>query len=452
MRLGFDVTPAILCNAPTNLAAGSVTNNSAALTWSPVASSQGYEYVLDQTAANPSGAGTATTATNYSATSLAPNTTYYMHVRNKCNATTFSSWVTVSFTTLNFVSCYPPAVASVVPTSTSTGILSWSPVTGTQGYEYVINQSAGNPLGNGTSTSATSIPLSGLTSGSAYYAHIRNVCAPTDKSVWLHQAFTMPVCNTPANVLISNIMDSTADLMWSQMPNASGYDYAVDFSNLTPTSYANTSNIAVHLTNLVPNSKYYVHVRSRCFAADTSAWRLDSFVTKMVCYAPVVQVNQLGSNTPYAFWDPIPTAIAYEYTLTTNPASPAFGTTIYTPFVGLSLPEDGKNYYLHVRSKCNSMFTFSSWSTLALRTGTTGVSVVGGKGPQIYPNPVSDVLSVKDARPGAAYTVTDMAGRVLISGIISQLNEQIDARSLPSGIYLFKLSDEHFTQLRFTKQ
>ncbi|WP_276133546.1 T9SS type A sorting domain-containing protein [Polluticoccus soli] len=439
------------CSAPTGLAAGSVSNNSASLTWNSVAGSIGYEYVLDQTLANPSGSGTLVSTTNYNASGLNPNTTYYIHVRNKCSASSFSSWVTTSFTTQNFVSCSAPAVASVVPTSTSTAILSWSPVPGTTGYEYVINQNSGNPAGNGTPLATTSTTLAGLTSGASYYVHVRNVCSPVDKSVWLHQQFTMPVCNTPTNVLISNITDSTTDLLWSQMPNASGYDYAADFSKLPPTTYKNSNGFAAHLSGLVPNSKYYLHVRSRCFAADTSAWRLDSFVTLMVCYAPIVQVNGLGTNTPYSFWDPIPTAVGYEYTLTNTTADPAFGNPIYTPFTGLTLPDDGKDYYLHVRTKCNSMFTFSQWSTVALRTGMTDIPVVTSSGVEVYPNPVNEVLYVKKALAGTKYSIVDMAGRVLVSDVIRQDNQQINASHLPAGIYLFRLNDETLTQVKFVK-
>lgn len=456
MRLGFDLTPGTPCSAPTGLTAGSVTNISATLNWSAVSGSIGYEYVLDQTSANPSGSGTLTTSTNFNATGLTPNTTYYMHVRNKCSSSSFSSWVTISFTTQNFVSCYPPSVVSVVPTSTSTAILSWAPVPATQGYEYVVNQSAGNPSGNGISLTTTSVPLTGLVGGSSYYIHVRNVCAATDKSVWLHQQFTMPVCGTPANVLISNITDSTTDLLWSQMPNASGYDYEVDFSRLSPTSYKSTTNFAAHLSGLVPNSKYYVHIRSKCFSADTSAWRLDSFVTLMVCYAPIVQVNALGTNAPYAFWDPIPTAVGYEYALTTSPTSPAFGSPIYTPFTGLTLPEDSKDYYLHVRTKCNSMFTFSQWSTVALRTGITGVSVPQYSDVvQVYPNPTRDKLYLKGNAVDALVTITDITGTVVLKQKATANNQvqELNTSGLPAGVYLLRIANGDQQQaVKFTKE
>ncbi|MCD6062233.1 MAG: Fibronectin type domain protein [Flavipsychrobacter sp.] len=456
MRLGFDLTPGTPCTAPTGLAASNVTNISALLNWGAVSGSQGYEYVLDQTAGNPSGSGTLQAGTSYSATGLSPNTTYYMHVRNKCSSTSFSSWVTTSFTTQNFISCYSPSAASVIPTSTSTGILSWSPVPGSQGYEYIVNQTAGNPASNGNVISTTSTPLSGLTGGATYYVHIRNVCAANDKSAWLNQAFTMPVCNMPANMLVSNITDSTTDLLWSQMPNASAYNYAVTFSKQPPTSgYLTTTNIAAHLSQLQPNSKYYVHIRSRCFSNDTSAWRTDSFVTQMGCYGPIVQVNGLGSNTPYAFWDPIPMAVGYEYALTPTSKPSAFGNNIYTAFVGLSLPEDGKDYYLHVRTKCNSMFTFSQWSTVALRTGTTDIRLQNNAGGvEVYPNPVNDKLYVNAHAANVQLQVTNITGSVILKQeAVDDKIQEISTTAWPAGIYLLKVVYDGQQQLiKFTKE
>ncbi|WP_276133545.1 T9SS type A sorting domain-containing protein [Polluticoccus soli] len=438
------------CTSVASVTASNVTATAATLSWPTVSGSQGYEYALT-TSATPPTAGTSTTGTNYNASGLTQSTTYYMHVRNSCSSTSFSGWTTTSFTTLT--SCFPVTAVSVSNLTASAGVLSWSPGASTTGYEWVINQASGNPAGNGAATATTSTSFSGLTSGATYWAHVRNVCGGGDKSSWNHFQFTMPVCNKPTNMLISNVSDSSADLLWSQMPSANGYDYAVNFSILPPTiGIQTTTNIAAHLDDLVPNSKYYVHVRSKCFASDASDWRLDSFITKMVCYAPIVQVNNLGTNVPYAFWDAVPTAVAYEYALKNTSQEPAFGTTVYTTYTELELPADGKDYYLHVRSKCNSMFTFSPWSTVALRTGMTSISAVGKQHAEIYPNPVSDWLFIKNAQPGTVYAVIDMAGRVLIDGVITQNVQQIDASRLSSGVYLLKLNDEGSTQSRFVKQ
>ena len=103
------------CAAPTALAAGSITATTATLTWTAASGASGYEYVLDQVATNPAGAGTAIAASPYNASTLTPLTTYYFHLRTSCGGGLFSSWVTISFTTL----CTAP-VSSIQPVSITT--------------------------------------------------------------------------------------------------------------------------------------------------------------------------------------------------------------------------------------------------------------------------------------------------------------------------------------------
>jgi hypothetical protein len=450
-KIGY--TLASSCTAPSGLGASGITNNTATLNWGSVSGSQGYEYVLDQTAANPSGAGTSTTNTSYNATGLSPNTTYFMHVRNKCSSTSFSAWVTVQFTTLNFVSCYPVTAGGTANMTSSTAMLQWAPVSGSNGYEWIVNQTSASPLVNGAPTSGTTASVTGLTGGATYWAHVRNVCQPNDKSAWLNYSFTTPVCNKPTNLFVSNINDNSADMMWTLMPNASSYDYSFSFSKQNPTTgILSTTNMAAHLTPLIPNSKYYVHVRSRCFGTDTSDWKLDSFVTMMQCFAPIVNVNLLGTNTPSAYWDPVPTAIGYEYALTNFETGPAFGTNTTQTSVALTLPTDGLQYYLHVRTKCNSMFTFSPWTTVKLRDGSalSVRSAQQGNAVQMYPNPVTDKLHLKGLQQGN-YRVSDVTGRVLLQGSVTG-DMTITTTSLAPGSYLLHLVDGSYSHtFRFAK-
>ncbi|THD31939.1 MAG: T9SS type A sorting domain-containing protein [Flavobacterium johnsoniae] len=87
------------CESPVNVSFSGITNAGATISWDAVAGSTGYEYVFDQVATSPTGAGTQIAATPYTASSLAGNTTYYFHVRNNCGSE-FSTWTTGSFKTL----------------------------------------------------------------------------------------------------------------------------------------------------------------------------------------------------------------------------------------------------------------------------------------------------------------------------------------------------------------
>jgi hypothetical protein len=96
----FELKLSPACPTP-SASASSVTSSTADVSWSAVPSATlGYEYVLDNVATDPTGSGTSTTATTYAATGLTQLTTYYFHIRSVCSAGTYSTWSTISFTTL----------------------------------------------------------------------------------------------------------------------------------------------------------------------------------------------------------------------------------------------------------------------------------------------------------------------------------------------------------------
>ncbi|MGX7666175.1 T9SS type A sorting domain-containing protein [Flavobacterium pedocola] len=100
-NLQVRLTPS--CAEPTGLVASGVTHNSVTVNWG--ATTGNYQYVLDNVATDPAGAGTTLSGETYNSSSLNPSTTYYLHVRTVCAGPAYSVWSTVSFTTL----ATPPA-------------------------------------------------------------------------------------------------------------------------------------------------------------------------------------------------------------------------------------------------------------------------------------------------------------------------------------------------------
>jgi hypothetical protein len=88
------------CDPATGLTAANVTTTSADLSWDPQSGVSGYEYVVDQSSADPAGAGTSIGTNAVNIGTLVPNTTYYLHVRVSCGSN-FSDWTTIPFTTLD---------------------------------------------------------------------------------------------------------------------------------------------------------------------------------------------------------------------------------------------------------------------------------------------------------------------------------------------------------------
>lgn len=176
------------CNPPTGLTASSITTTSATVSWTTATGSVGAEYVVNTTATAPAGAGTGTTLSSIPVTGLTAATPYYLHVRDSCGATSLSTWVTIPFTTLS-ATCDTVTVTITAITATSATV-SWAAVTGSVGYQYLINTTAVAPGGSGTNTTALSINPTGLTPGILYYAHVRDSCGATSFSAWVNKSFT----------------------------------------------------------------------------------------------------------------------------------------------------------------------------------------------------------------------------------------------------------------------
>lgn len=88
----------IACGAPTGLAVTAVGSGGATINWEPTAGITGFEYVLNTTSTDPTGAGTSTTANTYSPSGLPASTAHYFHIRTIC-ASSQSPWRTITFTT-----------------------------------------------------------------------------------------------------------------------------------------------------------------------------------------------------------------------------------------------------------------------------------------------------------------------------------------------------------------
>ena len=112
------------CLIVENITSSNVDHESADLSWD-ASTGNTFEYVLNETATIPTGSGTVTTTSAYTAENLEEATTYYFHIRKDCGNGNYSEWETVSFTTsstvgiegramINFTVYPNPAVDQVV--------------------------------------------------------------------------------------------------------------------------------------------------------------------------------------------------------------------------------------------------------------------------------------------------------------------------------------------------
>jgi PKD repeat protein len=95
----------------------------------------------------------------------------------------------------------------------------------------------------------------------------------------------------------------------------------------------------------------------------------------------------------------------------------------------------------------------TSTSTSSVVISGVGIDEINQGELSIYPVPASDVvyLKVTDNLLGSAYTVTDVTGKVLMTGKIDALVSEINVIELSKGVYFVQLKKLNGTQ-RFIKQ
>ncbi len=157
------------CPTP-NASVSGIIHNAANITWSAVPSAAlGYEYVLNTVATSPTGSGTAINGITYAASALTPLTTYYFHVRSVCATGTYSTWSTVTFTTLA-----TPPVNDNCATAT---IL-------TPGATFATNPLVGTNIGSTASAGAPAPVCASYSGGDVWYS----VVVPASGSITFDSA------------------------------------------------------------------------------------------------------------------------------------------------------------------------------------------------------------------------------------------------------------------------
>ena len=175
-------------------------------------------------------------------------------------------------------------VTGVTPSAitTTSATISWTAVSGSVGYVYAVDMNAAPPA-SGTFTSSTSVPVTGLTAGTAYYAHVYDSCAAGSTSAWVTVPFTTTSasgCNAVTGLAASSITTSAATITWGAPSGSVGAEYEINTIASDPTDDGTgTTATTFNATGLTPSTSYYAHVRDSCGATSLSAWVTIPFTT-----------------------------------------------------------------------------------------------------------------------------------------------------------------------------
>ncbi len=364
---------------------------------------------------------------------------------------------------ITFTDCLPPTGLNATNILSTKADVSWNASTGSTGYDYIVDQNATYTGGTYTTVTGTSYSVSNLIPNTNYYLHVRNRCSGTSQSGWANYPFTtLPPCSIPSNMKTPNLTPNSTGLTWDPVVVALSYDYVVDQNTTDPNSATNIKNTTTPTgseTGLTEDTKYYVHIRSNC-TGEQSNWSLDSFVTPIPCRAPEVKIDYINTDEAVAYWKSVPTALHYQYAITTSSTPPAVGTKYMFTSIHNSALSDGKDYYMHVRCFCNSqgIESYSPWATASFKTFALGVNnaVADGFRVQVYPNPAHNKLNIKldgKVTGKSSIQLTDLTGKVIREIHTTDATQELDITGIASGIYMLRYKDDTHNQvLKITKQ
>jgi len=277
-------------------------------------------------------------------------------------------------------------------------------------------------------------------------------------------------CVPPNVISVANLDFKSADFSWTPKLNAEFYEYIITPVDTIPhdtvVGFTFTTNSSVDVDTFQCDTKYYIMVRVICDTARVGAkywkksvWMRDSFTTQPCCYTPQLTVDKISSTTARVQWNPIATALGYEYAVSTTTDPPQKGTFTTSTAVVLQGLASKTTFFVHVRSRCTPT-PLSSWAKSGFKTlGSLSVNSVEGSNLFVmdaYPNPMQDNLTVQfNGKLGAnaKLTIIDLTGKMVYNAPVYSDKVTVDATNMPSGIYIVKYSDDiHNQVMRVTKK
>jgi len=419
---------AFALTSPANGATGQSLNPT--LSWGTSAGATSYEYCVDTT--NDSAcSGWTGTGTNTSAalSNLTAGTPYYWHARAiNASGTTYASGSPTAFRSFTTLAA-PGAFSHISPSNGAVQVslgptLSWGGSTSAASYEYCIDTTNDSACSNWISTSTnTTVVLSGLTAGATYYWHSRAINASgTTYAAASSTAFrsftTMPLPgafthSSPANGATGKLLNET--LFWGTSNGASSYEYCIDTSNnnvCNATWISVGSATSVALGGLQLGTTYYWQVRAvntggltYADGASTAFWNFRTIAIPGAFShsSPANGATGLALN-PTLTWGTSVDAASYEYCVdTTNDGAcsvwTSTGTTTSAALSGLTA---GATYYWHVRANNVVGATYAEASPAAFWSFTT---LAAGPGAFSHSSPANGALK-QSSSPTLSWTTS----------------------------------------------
>lgn len=388
-----------------------------------------------------------------------------------------------NFTITSGSSCASPAGLTASAITTTSATVGWTAVSGAVSYDvdYKPNSST-TWINAATGTTATSLGLTGLTSGTLYDYRVRTNCTSGSSSYSAAQFTTVStvICNAPTGLSSSAVTTTGATVSWTAISGALNYnvDYKPNSSATWINAVTGTTSTSVNLSGLTSATLYDWRVRTNCSGGNSTytaaqfttlpttgcANTLDTATNGTISGAATIPFNTdvtglispSGDIDHYKFV--ITTSGTITITLRTLPGDydlkllNSAGTQIAISQAGstsnesISRTVSAGTYYAQVYGYNGANSTTTCY-TLRVQLGTAsrGADLITSdvQKVHVFPNPATNVvnISLPGVKGKSDVSMFDVNGRVVLRREVSMVNTQLDISALPAGVYIMRIKN-----------
>lgn len=210
-----------------------------------------------------------------------------------------------------------------------------------------------------------------------------------------------------------------------------------------------TTQTTVTLSNLLPNTSYEAYVRAECVAGSQTPYsnagtfqtlsNTSGGNTNTSCALPLGVNIQPGTNQISLTWSSITNATGYRVFWRVRGTSGWLSVMIFTNNLTISSLVSNTNYEIQLQTVCGS--SSSDFSTIYNARTLSGRDADrwSENTVNVYPNPTNGFINISGLTEESHLTLTDLAGKTLLSTTITESNINLSAYS--KGIYLLILNN-----------
>ncbi|MBJ98366.1 MAG: hypothetical protein CMC87_10410, partial [Flavobacteriaceae bacterium] len=446
------------CNPPSNLNVTNITENSASVSWMENGNATSWEVIYGESGFDPAIEGESILVANnpeLNLTDLSPNTTYEFYIEALCSDNETELSESENFTTLE-LPCNPPSNLNVTNITESSASVSWTENGNATSWEVIYGESGFDPVTEGENILVENDPqisLTDLSSNTTYEFYVKGLCSENESDLVGPETFTtLPLCNPPSNLSVTNITQNSASVSWTENGEASSWEVIYGESGFDPATEGETvlvdNNPETNLTNLSPNTNYEFYIEALCSESQTELSGSASFTTlELPCNPPFnLNVTNITETSASVSWMENGNATSWEVIYGESGFNPLTeGESILVannPELNLTDLSPDTAYEFYVKALCLDNETELSISQNFITEGLS-VNESNFSSFNYYPNPTSSVINLEAGHRISQIEIYSVTGKRLMFFQPHSLSKEINLESMAAGIYLMKITIEN---------